>query len=172
MSVIRQAVAIALLVTPAFSAQSYDVLVSVTGNLIGNTCTVAVDSLTQDVPLGTVGLKQFTTAAGVSQVKTPFTLTLEACGPLFTGVKIRFSGAPDADNPQLIKVADGGAKGVGVELLDNTSAAVPLDKPTSVYGTPGDTGVHMTFYARLAATGAPLSAGDVSAVATWTTEYQ
>jgi len=30
----------------------------------------------------------------------------------------------------------------------------------------------MTFYARLAATGAPVNAGDVSAVATWTTEYQ
>ena len=172
MSVIRRAMAIALLAAPAFNAKSYDVLVSVTGNLIGNTCTVAADSLTQNVPLGTVGLKQFTTAAGVSQVKTPFTLTLEACGPLFSGVKIRFSGTPDADNPQLIKTADGGAKGVGVELLDINNTSVSLDKPTDTYGTTGDKDVHMTFYARLAATGAPLSAGDVSAVATWTTEYQ
>ncbi|HFV9242538.1 TPA: fimbrial protein [Enterobacter bugandensis] len=172
MSVIRPLIMAALLVAPTFHAQSYDVLISVTGNLTGNTCTVAADSLTLNVPLGTIGLKQFTTTAGVSQLASPFTLTLEECGQQFAGVKIKFSGTPDDNNPQLIKLAEGGAQGVAVELLDKDSAPVPLDKPTSLYGVTGDTRVQMTFYARLAATGAPLSAGDVSAIATWTTEYQ
>jgi len=79
MSVIRPLIMAALLVAPTFHAQSYDVLISVTGNLTGNTCTVAADSLTLNVPLGTIGLKQFTTTAGVSQLASPFTLTLEEC---------------------------------------------------------------------------------------------
>ena len=33
------------------------------------------------MPLGTLGVKQFSEAGAVSNIKTPFTLTLEACGP-------------------------------------------------------------------------------------------
>lgn len=171
MPVMFRVLCIALL---AFSVpvRGYDVLVSVTGNLIGNTCIVATDSKEQTVPLGAIGIKQFTGSAGVSNIKTPFTLTLEECGPTFTGVKIRFSGTPDNENPQLLKIADGGATGVAVQILDKDSAPVSLETQTVAYGTPGDDNVKITFYARLAATGAPVTAGDVSAVATWTTEYQ
>ena len=73
------------------------------------------------MPLGTLGVKQFSEAGAVSNIKTPFTLTLEACGPTFAGVKIRFSGTPDDENPQLLKVADGGATGVAV-LADEDGA--------------------------------------------------
>ncbi len=147
-------------------ARGYDVLVSVTGNVIGNTCIVSEDSKEQNVPLGTLGVKQFSEAGAVSNIKTPFTLTLEACGPTFAGVKIRFSGTPDDENPQLLKVADGGATGVAVQILDKDSVLIPLDTQTAAYGAAGDDSVKMTFYARLAATGAPVNAGDVSAVAT------
>ena len=171
MSVTLRTFSIALLIF-TFPVRGYDVLVSVTGNLIGNTCVVAADSKEQDVPLGTIGIKQFPRAGAVSNIKTPFTLTLEACGPTFAGVKIRFSGTPDDENPQLLKVADGGATGVAVQILDKDSVLIPLDTQTAAYGAAGDDSVKMTFYARLAATGAPVNAGDVSAVATWTTEYQ
>ena len=87
-------------------------------------------------------------------------------------MKIRFSGTPDDENPQLLKVADGGATGVAVQILDKDSVLIPLDTQTTAYGAAGDDSVKMTFYARLASTGAPVNAGDVSAVATWTTEYQ
>ncbi|MGV2812601.1 fimbrial protein [Enterobacter cancerogenus] len=163
---------IALLMAFTVPVRGYDVLVSVTGNLIGNTCVVAADSLEKNVPLGTIGIKQFSKAGAVSNIKAPFTLTLEECGPTFAGVKIRFSGTPDDDDPQLIKIAQGGATGVAVQILDYESALIPLNTQTTAYGAAGDDSVNMTFYARLAATGAPVSAGEVSAVATWTTEYQ
>ena len=171
MSVTLRTFSIALLIF-TFPVRGYDVLVSVTGNLIGNTCVVAADSKEQDVPLGTIGIKQFPRAGAVSNIKTPFTLTLEACGPTFAGVKVRFSGTPDDENPQLLKVADGGATGVAVQILDKDGGLIPLDPQTTARGTPGDDSVEMTFYARLATTGAPVNAGDVSAFATWTTEYQ
>ena len=168
MSVTVRFLPLILLMVITVPARGYDVLVSVTGNA----CIVSEDSKEQNVPLGTLGVKQFSEAGAVSNIKTPFTLTLEACGPTFAGVKIRFSGTPDDENPQLLKVADGGATGVAVQILDKDSVLIPLDTQTAAYGAAGDDSVKMTFYARLAATGAPVNAGDVSAVATWTTEYQ
>ncbi|BBT88453.1 oxidoreductase [Enterobacter cloacae] len=172
MSVTVRVFVVALMLLITVPVRGYDVLVSVTGNLIGNTCVVAADSMEQNVPLGTIGIKQFKGSGTVSNIKTPFTLTLEECGPTFAGVKIRFSGTPDDENPQLVKVADGGATGVAVQILDKESVAIPLNTQTAAYGSAGDDKVQMTFYARLVATGTPVSAGDVSAIATWTTEYQ
>ncbi|SCC34023.1 fimbrial protein [Kosakonia oryziphila] len=172
MSVTLRMTSIALLLVFTLPVRGYDVLVSVTGNLIGNTCTVAADSKEQDVPLGTIGIKQFRHSGDISNIKTPFTLRLEACGPTFAGVKIRFSGTPDDNNPQLVKIADGGATGVAVQILDKDSVQIPLNTQTAALGMAGNDSVQMTFYAQLVATGAPVSAGDVSAFATWTTEYQ
>ena len=172
MSVTLRMASIVLLLFFTLPVRGYDVLVSVTGNLIGNTCVVAAGSKEQEVPLGTIGIKQFPRAGAVSNIKTPFTIRLEACGPTFAGVKIRFSGTPDDDDPQLVKIADGGATGVAVQILDKDSALIPLNTQTTAWGTPGDDSVEVTFYARLAATGAPVNTGDVSAFATWTTEYQ
>ena len=172
MSVTLRMTSIVLLLFFTLPVRGYDVLVSVTGNLIGNTCVVAAGSKEQEVPLGTIGLKQFPRAGAVSNIKTPFTIRLEACGPTFAGVKIRFSGTPDDDDPQLVKIADGGATGVAVQILDKDSAPIPLNTQTPAWGTPGDDSVEVTFYARLVATGAPVNPGDVSAFATWTTEYQ
>ena len=172
MSVTLRMTSIVLLLFFTLPVRGYDVLVSVTGNLIGNTCVVAAGSKEQEVPLGTIGIKQFPRAGAVSNIKTPFTIRLEACGPTFAGVKIRFSGTPDDDDPQLVKIADGGATGVAVQILDKDSVLIPLNTQTPARGTPGDDSVEVTFYARLAATGAPVNPGDVSAFATWTTEYQ
>lgn len=172
MSVTRRMACATLLILVTLPVRGYDVLVSVTGSLIGNTCVVAAASEAQTVPLGTIGIRQFSKAGAVSNINTPFTLTLEACGPTFSGVKIRFSGTPDADNPQLIKIDDGGATGVAVQLLDKDNLPLPLNTSTTAYGAAGDDSVQMTFHARLVATGAAVSAGEASAVATWTTEYQ
>ena len=170
MSVTLRIGCLALLLVFTLPVRGYDVLVSVTGNLIGNTCVVAQDSGEQNVPLGTIGIKQFSRAGAVSNIKTPFTLRLEACGPTFAGVKIRFSGTPDDANPQLLKIADGGATGVAVQILDLFDGGRPVGL-AAAYGTAGDDSVQMTFYAQLVATATPVSAGDVSALATWTTEY-
>lgn len=60
---------------------------------------------------------------------------------------------------------------MAVQILDKESVLIPLNTQTTAYGTAGDDSVQMTFYAQLVATATPVSAGDVSALATWTTEY-
>lgn len=172
MSITTHASHLVLLFALSAPAQAYDVLISVSGNLIGNTCEVSADAKEQDVFLGNISAKQFSGAGAVSHIATPFTLKLESCGPTFSGVKIRFSGTPDPDEPQLIKIADGGASGVAVQILDKEGVMIPLNTQTAAYGSAGDDRVQMTFYARLAATGKTVNSGGVSAVATWTTEYQ
>ncbi|AMG57240.1 fimbrial protein [Pantoea vagans] len=172
MSITLRPVCIVLLFACSLPVHAYDVLVSVKGNLIANTCVVAADSLEKNVPLGDIGTRQLSKAGAVSNIKTPFTLTLEACGPTFSGVKIRFNGTPDVIDPRLLKVAEGGVTGVAVQILDQEGALVPLDTQTTAYGEAGNDSVQMNFYARLIATGPEVNAGDVSAIATWTTEYQ
>jgi type 1 fimbria pilin len=151
---------------------AYDVLVSVTGRLIGNTCTVSADSKEINVPLGNISIRQFGESDAVSSVKTPFFINLEECYEGFSGLKISFIGTPDTLNPQLLKTEDGGATGVAVQLLDANSNLIPVGKQTEVYGSAGANSVQMKFYARLAATSVPVTAGDVSAIATWVMEYQ
>jgi type 1 fimbria pilin len=172
MSVTNRLVCIALFLACSLPVRGYDVLVSVKGNLIANTCVVAADSLEKNVPLGDIGTRQLSKPGAVSNIKSPFTLTLEACGPTFSGVKIRFSGTPDDTDPRLIKVAGGGATGVAVQILDKDGALVPLDTQTTAYGAEGNDSVQINFYARLIATSTEVNAGIVSAIATWTTEYQ
>lgn len=151
---------------------AYDVLVSVTGKLIGNTCTVSTDSKMLTVPLGNIGTQQFGVNRGVSNIKTPFFINLEECGPTFTGVKVRFVGTPDGDATHLLKVDGGGATGVAVELLNKGEEPLALNRQTEVLGIPGADSVQMKFHARLAATGSLVSPGPISAIATWVLEYQ
>lgn len=154
------------------SACAYDVLVSVTGRIVGNTCVISADSKEVNVPLGNIGTRQLMAVGDVSNIKTPFALNLEDCGPMFAGVKVRFTGTPEATNTQLLKVDDGGAAGVAVELLDSNSKPLALDTQTNANGTAGSDTVEMNFYARLIATEATVTPGDVSAIATWLVEYE
>jgi len=153
-------------------AHGYDVLISVTGSIIGNTCDVATDAKTLSVPLGTIGSGQFRTAGGMGNVKSWFTLSLQNCGPTFTGAKVRFTGTPDPANAQWLKTATGGASGVALALFDSDDQLVPLNTQTKFYGQAGASEVEMKFYARMIATQSSVGTGDVSATATWLVEYQ
>lgn len=86
MSVTLRTFSIALLIF-TFPVRGYDVLVSVTGNLIGNTCVVAADSKEQDVPLGTIGIKQFPVQARSAISKRPSRSGLKRAGQPLPGSK-------------------------------------------------------------------------------------
>lgn len=153
-------------------AHGYDVLISVTGSIIGNTCDVAAETKTLTVPLGTIGSGQFRSVGGMGNVKSWFTLKLQNCGPTFTGAKVRFIGTPDPANPQWLKTASGSASGVALALFDADDRLVPLNTQTKFYGQAGNSEVEMKFYARTIATQSSVGVGDVSATATWLVEYQ
>ncbi|WP_437887515.1 fimbrial protein [Phytobacter sp. V91] len=153
------------------TASSYDVLLNVTGFISGNTCTVAMASQNISVSLGNVGNRQFLMVGEASPAKTPFIIRLENCGPTFEGAKITFSGVEDSSSPQFLKIDDGGATGVAVEILDSESQSIPLNRASSAFGAAGQENVDILFYARLVATSTPVTSGDVNALATYTVEY-
>lgn len=81
MSVTIRFLPLILLMFITVPARGYDVLVSVTGNVIGNTCIVSEDSKEQNVPLGTLGVKQFSEAGAVSNIKRPSRSPLKRAAP-------------------------------------------------------------------------------------------
>lgn len=152
-------------------ALSYDVYINVTGVLYGNTCTLSTDSENINIPLGKISNRQFLSVGAVSQIKTPFKIRLEECGPTFKGAKITFSGEVDEYDNRYIKTDEGGATGVAISLLDHSNTVIPLNSETSAYGLTGEDSVDMLFYARIVATQLPVTPGSVTATATYTVEY-
>lgn len=161
-----------LVALPLSTAIAWDVLVDIQGEIVGNTCTVSSDSTNINVDLGAISTRQFSGVGSVSNIRRPFTLNLENCGPTFSGAKVRFTGTSDSDNSQLLQLDAGGASGAGVQILDAKGTVVPLNTWSEIW-TGNDNGTAtLQFSARLQATKARVEAGDVSAVATWELEYQ
>lgn len=152
-------------------AKSYDVFLSVTGVISGNTCTIASESKNIYIPLGNISNRQFLNVGDVSQTKTSFTIRLEECGPTFEGAKITFSGIADDNDSQYLKIDDGEASGIAVAIMDNKNEVIALNSTTSIYGLANQQSLDILFYARLVATKIPVTAGKVAATATYTVEY-
>lgn len=152
-------------------ASAYDVYIKVTGVFYGNTCTLSADSENINIPLGRISTRQFLKMGAVSQIKTPFRIKLEECGPTFKGATVTFTGESDEHDGRFLKTDDGGASGVVISLLDRSSTVIPLNSSTAAYGLNGENSVDMLFYARLIATQLPVTPGNVTATATYTVEY-
>ncbi|ROP62872.1 type 1 fimbria pilin [Enterobacter sp. BIGb0383] len=151
---------------------AWDVLVDIRGEIVGNTCIVSGDSTHIKVNLGTISTRQFSGVGSVSNIRQPFALSLEDCGPTFSGAKVRFTGTPDDDSPQLLQLDAGGAQGVGVQILDANGNPVPLNTWSELWSGNGDGTATLNFSARLQATRMPVEAGSATAIATWELEYQ
>ncbi|QHM70231.1 fimbrial protein [Mixta intestinalis] len=155
-----------------YRVQAYDTMISASGNIVGNGCTIATDSKNLNVPLGEIGMRNFTISGNRISPAKSFFINLEDCSSTFRGVRVLFIATPDPHNPQYIKVDEGGASGVAIQLLDKNEDPVALNTHTPTYGLTGEDTVQIKFYARLIATEAQVNAGAVSAVATWMLEYQ
>lgn len=161
-----------LIALPLSGVMAWDVLVDIRGEIVGNTCMVSRDSAHIEVDLGSVSTRQFSGIGSVSNIRRPFTLNLENCSPAFSGVKVRFTGNSDNDNPQLLQLNAGGASGAAIQILDVNGRTVPVNNWSEVWPGNGDGTATLTFSATLQATKASVQAGDVSALATWELEYQ
>lgn len=149
---------------------AYDVLINVSGNITGNTCTISASSENIKVKMGVNTSRQFS-SVGDTGAKIPFSVELEDCGASFTGVKVMFSGDADTQNATLLKIAEGGSSGLAIQLLDSEESILPVNTWSPLYGDSGNSSVAMNFYARYMTTALPVTAGDADAVATFLLEY-
>lgn len=161
----------ALMVLWALPAKSYDVLLTVRGAIKGNTCLISAESKDINVPLGNIGDQQFLQVGATGNIKSPFVIRLEQCGPTFEGAKVRFSGDPAGHNSEYLKIAEGGAEGVAVQILDSSNEVVPLNHDSVAYPGSGKDSLDLQFYAQLVAINTPVKPGEVSAMATYIVEY-
>jgi len=149
--------------------------VTVTGQVLDNTCEVDVGSKNFTVNLGANPSKQFS-RVGDPSAAVRFSIVFLRCDAAAQKVKVGFTGTADGNNSSLLKIdaVGGSASGVGVQILDNSLKAIPLNAAQSGLNwnnvTAGQRNV-LTFYSRMVATQMPVKAGTVSATATFTLEY-
>lgn len=147
----------------------------ITGQVRDNACAVAASSTAVNVNLLVNAAKQLS-SAGDTTPAIPFSIELSPCGPMATNVKVGFTGSADVLNNALLALDNtSSATGMGVQVLDSTRTGIKLNADsTELTWIPLTGGQPNTldFFARLMATGAPLTAGTVSATAGFTLEFQ
>ncbi|MCS3407310.1 fimbrial protein [Serratia sp. AKBS12] len=146
--------------------------ISITANLVANTCSVSLASQNQTVQMGDWADKQF--AVNQQTPAKPFILTLENCDAGARGVKITFNGAANGTDATLLALAGAGsAQNVGLAILDKDKNRIPLGKPTGLYPLKAGPGnQNLQFYGQYVATALPVKAGLANADATFALEYQ
>ena len=168
-----------LLALSLLSGSSYavDSVINITGTVQDNTCEVSTASQDMTVNLQRYASRTFTTV-GTSTPMVPFTLIFSSCGSGASAVKVGFTGVADTINNTLLKIDSGestDAQGIGVQILDSDQTVLPLnqsdDDMTWHTLTAGQQN-SLNFYARMVSTTAPVTAGQVTASATFTLEFE
>lgn len=167
---------VAALVTGVLSASAFafadDGKINFIGSITDDACTVVNDmSSPLTVTLGTVSSKAFATA-GDTAAPTKFTIALKECPSSFTSAQVKFDGAADSNVNTILALTqvDGVATNVGIQLMDNKGAVVPLFTPSSAYAlTAGDN--NLDFTARYYATAATVTAGPANSTSNFTVTY-
>lgn len=153
-------------------AIAHDGVIAISGSFRSNTCVLAQDDKDISVPFDNVQASYFT-QTGDSSPAVEFIIHLENCGADVTNVNVTFSGVPDDQNPQLLRIDSdaNAATGLGVAILDQNKQLISLDQPTVSYAlTTGN--VPLIFYAQLRSTTENVGAGDIHASATFTFHYE
>lgn len=105
--------------------------VNFTGEIVQSTCAVVSGDQSKTVVLGKYPTSAFPKTGATSGAKA-FTISLEKCEA--GDYTLRFDGNTPAGNPDLLAVT-GGASGVGVEILDNNSAILPITQDVAAPAT-------------------------------------
>lgn len=163
---------LAVIFSPAAVSDIGSINLIMKANLVSSTCTITPGTMNQTVDLGTWAVKQFQeTPRGVPPKR--FTINLIDCGPLATGVKVKFSGTPVQVNNTLLKLDAGStATNLGISILDRNKDVIKLNTETIVYPLhPDEPNIPLEFYAQYVATGNPVGAGTANSRVTFTLEY-
>ncbi|MCE3115165.1 type 1 fimbrial protein [Enterobacter sp. ASE] len=144
--------------------------ITFTGAIIDAPCSITAETANQTVDLGQVS----NSALNNGQTSTPkaFFIQLEQCdsSKLKSGVQAAFTGATDAQNPEMLGIT-GSAKGAGIVVTDGSGTPIKLDGTLSNAQTIGDGSNKLSFSAYLQANGASVTPGDFSSTADFTLSY-
>ena len=182
------AIAIAALLPAgtALAAGTSGGTVNFSGKVVTSACAISAGSANIDVDMGEVRTATLATAGSEASTAKAFAITLEDCeiadtsastdeNPIAaTTVAVTFTGTPDTSDVNSLSVgANGGAnsaQNVAIRLYDEQGNVVKLGEPASAI--PLRKGANtLNFSAKYYSPKGGATAGDASAVATYTVTY-
>lgn len=170
----------------ALAATTSGGTVNFNGSVVTSACAISAGSANIDVDMGEVRAATLAAAGSEASTAKAFSIMLEECeiadtsgsteeNPIAaTTVSVTFSGTPDsADASSLAAGANGGsasAQNVAIRLYDEQGNVVPLGEPAAaiVLRTGANT---LNFSAKYYSPQGNATAGDASAIATYTVTY-
>lgn len=180
------AVAAVLPAGAAFAATTSGGTVNFSGKVVTSACAISAGSANIDVDMGEVRTATLAAAGSEASTAKAFSITLEDCeiadtsastevNPIAaTTVAVTFTGTPDAADANSLAVgANGGANSaqhVAIRLYDEQGKVVKLGEPAAAI--PLRAGANtLNFSAKYYSPQGNATAGDASAVATYTVTY-
>lgn len=157
----------------AMSAQAADGTINFTGTITDASCTITADSKNQTVSLGKIGASSFS-AANVTSSGAKFDINLSNCPASISAASVKFVGATDANNGDLLALTAGptSAKGVAVGIYEqDTSTLIPLMKESASKPLSSTQNTKFSFIAKYVSTAASVTPGEANAVADFTVTY-
>ncbi|WP_320710394.1 fimbrial protein [Enterobacter asburiae] len=182
------AIAIAALLPTgtALAAGTSGGTVNFSGKVVTSACAISAGSANIDVDMGEVRTATLATAGSVASTAKAFAITLEDCeiadtsastdeNPIAaTTVAVTFTGTPDTSDVNSLSVGANGsansAQNVAIRLYDEQGNVVNLGEPAAAI--PLRKGANtLNFSAKYYSPKGGATAGDASAVATYTVTY-
>lgn len=150
-----------------------DTAITITGSVVDNTCTLSPS--TTSVTMTAARLSTLEGGQGSTAEPKTFDMSFTACGGSATSATITFSGQADTDDTQVLAntTSSNPAGGVGIALYDSDDTQLALSSGSAqakaVDITTGSGSA--TYTLKYMATGATLTAGNVSATLNYTVTY-
>lgn len=157
-------------------AQAADSTITISGNVVDNTCQVSLASQDFIVNLHSYSTKLFFKTGSYTEM-VPFRLQFDACGSAAVGVRIGFNGVTITNDNSLLRndSASLAASGIGIQILSADQEVLFVNQEQDdLRWTRVSSGAasSVLFYARMVANVTPVTAGLVKATATMTLEFQ
>lgn len=160
-------------VLSAFSVSAVDGKVNFIGEITDQGCKVVNGpSNPLAVTLGKVAKSSFE-GTGSRTAATKFELQLTDCPETVKSASVKFDGTPvDGDNTVLaLTPGDGVAKGVGIQLSDDSKTVLPLFTASKQYALKAAATNNLGFIAHYIATANEITAGPANSTASFTIIY-
>lgn len=143
------------------------------GSVVTTAC--AISSTDINVELGEIRAASLKTAGSEAATAKNFSIVLQGCdSKTSTGVAVTFSGSADSNDPTSLAVGSNGgastAQNVAIRLFDENGTQVKLGVASGVT-TLRDGDNTLNFSAKYYSSKGDATAGDASAVATYTLTY-
>ncbi|WHQ73115.1 fimbrial protein [Pantoea sp. Lij88] len=147
--------------------------VKFTGEITDVSCNVSTASKNQTVDLGKWAKSYFESRTETTE--TPFTISVKDCPTSVKAVAVLFDGDKDSSDNTLLKVASGGATGVGIKLYESdrhTPVSIgAISKAVNVVAATEGGSADLNFFASYKSDGAEISVGKANSVSNFVMVY-